>query len=140
MRTTTRWAAPKKSTREDALEGAAYLRGEWLFCGIASAQFGHIITRGLGMLWAAQALPKDVNLLFVSMLYNQDDHPFLTEFLENAGIEKTYRILSEPAQIERLFTAPDLFSEAHKCGSLRDLCGLMGSDASAAIPDVVVGT
>jgi hypothetical protein len=120
MRTTTRWAAPKKSTCDDALEGAAYLKGEWLFCGIASAQFGHIITRGLGMLWAAQALPKDVNLLFVSMLYNQDDHPFLTEFLENAGIEKTYRILSEPAQIERLFTAPDLFSEAHKCVADRE--------------------
>jgi TRAP-type C4-dicarboxylate transport system substrate-binding protein len=27
-----------------------------------------------------------------------------------------------------------------KIWSLRDLCGLMGSDASAAIPDVVVGT
>lgn len=115
MRTTTRWAAPKESTREDALEGAVYLEGEWLFCGIASGQFGHIITRGLGMLWAAQAFPKDVNLLFVSMFYNQEKHPFLTEFLENAGIEKKYRILSEPAQVERLFTAPDLFSEAQKC-------------------------
>ena len=34
----------------------------------------------------------------------------------------------------------DELKKLQKDGSLRDLCGLMVSDASAAIPDVVVGT
>lgn len=113
LRMLHRSAAPTKDVRDAALDGADQLDGTWLFCGIASAQIGHIITRAMGMLWAVQDLPEDVGLLFVSMMYKQDDHPFLTALLEQAGITNRYRILCTPTRVDRLMTAPDLFSEMH---------------------------
>lgn len=111
MRMLNRWAAPTENARSNALDGAQLLPGTWLFCGIVSAQFGHVLTRSLGMLWAVPELPKDMKLLFVSMMYKQDDHPFLSSFLEHLGIENEYKILRDPSHVEHLVTAPDLFSE-----------------------------
>lgn len=112
MKTMLRASLPTREVRDAALPGAETLTGTWLFCGIASSQFGHVITRGLGRLWATEHVPKDVQLLFVSMLYNEDQHRFLTRLLDHMGISNRYKIVQNPAHVQRLITAPDLFSEA----------------------------
>ncbi|MFA8386613.1 MAG: DUF563 domain-containing protein [Pelagibaca sp.] len=112
MKTMLRASLPTREVRDAALAGAETLTGKWLFCGIASSQFGHVITRGLGRLWATEHVPEEVQLLFVSMLYNEDQHRFLTRLLDQMGIRNCYKILQNPTHVERLITAPDLFSEA----------------------------
>lgn len=112
MKTMMRASLPTPEVRDAALPGAETLTGTWLFCGIASSQFGHVITRSLGRLWATEHVPKDVQLLFVSMLYNEDQHRFLTRLLDHMGISNRYKIVQNPTHVERLITAPDLFSEA----------------------------
>jgi hypothetical protein len=102
-----------RAVRDAALAEAETLPGAWLFCGGASQQFGHIITRGLGRLWATEALPKSVKLLFVSVLYSKAEHAFLGRLLKTLGIENEYVIVHRPTHVDRLYAAPDLFSEAH---------------------------
>jgi len=79
-----------------------------------SHQFGHVITRGLGRIWATERLPKSVNLLFASLLYSDKEHTFLRHLLRTLGIENDYAIVQAPTHVETLYTAPDLFSEAHE--------------------------
>lgn len=112
MRMLNRRAAPDRTVWAEARDGADWLEGQWLFCGIASAQFGHIITRSLGRLWATERLPPDVRLLFASMMFNEDQHGVLTRILSHLGIQNGYRIIDRPTRVETLFTAPELFSEA----------------------------
>ena len=119
MRTIHRASLVTKEVRDAALEDAEHLPGAWLFCGILSAQFGHVITRSLGMLWATEKLPKDVKLLFVSMMYDEAEHGFLRTLLDTLGIEYDYTILRHPSHIETLYTAPDLFSEVIWCNAPR---------------------
>ncbi|MGJ8604441.1 MAG: glycosyltransferase 61 family protein [Marivita sp.] len=117
MRTIHRASLATKEVRDAALADAGTLHGEWLFCGILSAQFGHIITRSLGMLWAIEHVPKSVKLLFVSMMYDSGEHRFLETLLATLGIENDYKILRRPAHVETLYTAPDLFSEVIWCAA-----------------------
>ena len=111
MRALDRWAEPTKDLRDKILPTAAPLAGSWLFCGIGSMQAGHIITRGLGRLWATKQVADDVRLLFAAFLCHDDQHTFLTRMLDQLGINRAYRILQEPAIVETLITAPDLFNE-----------------------------
>ncbi len=103
-----------RAVRDEALAEVETLPGTWLFCGGASKQFGHIITRGLGRLWATEALPKSAKLLFLSVLYSKAEHAFLDRLLKTLGLENEYAIVQAPTHVERLYTAPDLFSEAHE--------------------------
>lgn len=111
MRTINRWAEPSQHVRVSALPRTVQLTGKWLFAGIASAQAGHIITRALGRLWAADRLDEDVKLLFASFHYHSEQHAFLTRMLDQLGINRAYHILEQPAVVDTLITAPDLFSE-----------------------------
>lgn len=77
MRTLTRGVMATRAVRDAALADAKFLSGAWLFCGVMSHQFGHVITRGLGRIWATEKLPKTVKLLFVSLLYSEKEHAFL---------------------------------------------------------------
>ncbi|WP_439121438.1 hypothetical protein [Marivita sp.] len=114
MRTLTRGTTATRSVRDAALADAQSLPGTWLFCGLMSHQFGHVITRGLGRIWATERLPKSVNLLFASLLYSDKEHAFLSHLLRTLGIENDYAIVQAPTHVETLYTAPDLFSEAHE--------------------------
>lgn len=111
MRMLHRTADPLLVDLEDVSSNAEHLDGTWLFCGIASAQIGHVITRSLGMLWATEALSKDVGLLFAAMMYTEEQHGFLSKMLESLGIKNAYRIVKSPTRVDALITAPDLFSE-----------------------------
>ena len=102
-----------RAVRDAALVDAETLAGPWLFCGVASHQFGHIVTRGLGRIWATEALPKTVKLLFVSLLYSKAENAFLGRLLRALGIENDYTIVQAPTLVETLYSAPDLFSEAN---------------------------
>lgn len=114
MQMMTRGTISTPDVFAEALPGAETLNGTWLFCGIASSQFGHVITRALGRLWATESLPKSVKLLFVSMHYSQKKHAFLDRLFTTLGIENDYEIVDVPTHVESLYTAPDLFSEAHE--------------------------
>jgi predicted DNA-binding WGR domain protein len=48
--------------------------------------------------------------------------------------------IDEPGETRTEWFKTETQAKQARFGSLRDLCGLMVSDASAAIPDVVVGT
>ena len=114
MRTLTRGVMATRAVRDAALADAKFLSGAWLFCGVMSHQFGHVITRGLGRIWATEKLPKTVKLLFVSLLYSEKEHAFLDRLLKTLGIENEYAIVPSPTHVEELYSAPDLFSEAHE--------------------------
>lgn len=117
MRMLHRATLTTRDVRDAALDGASELKGEWLYCGLVSSQFGHVITRSLGMLWAIERLPKSVKLLFVSVMYVHDEHKFLRTLLDTLGIDNDYVILRQPTHIEALYTAPDLFSEVTTCSA-----------------------
>lgn len=111
IRNLTRNTLATRDVRDAALADAQSLPGSWLFCGGMSIQFGHVITRGLGRIWATDRLPKSVNLLFSSLLYSESEHAFLNRLLKSLGIENEYAIVHAPTHVETLYTAPDLFSE-----------------------------
>lgn len=114
IRLMARRSLATREVRDAALPEAEHLSGEWLFCGGMSQQFGHVITRGLGRIWATERLPRSVKLLFVSLVNPHTRHPFLDRLLHTLGIENDYAILHAPTHVETLYTAPDLFSEAHE--------------------------
>ena len=115
IRTIHRSTRVTRDVFDAALPKAETLNGGYLFCGILSAQFGHIITRSLGTLWATEEMPEDVTLLFVSMMYNADEHRFLEHLLASLGVKNRYKILRKPSHIETLYVAPNLFSEVNWC-------------------------
>lgn len=115
MDTIHRTSLATKEARDAALEGADRLDGEWLFCGALSKQFGHVITRSIGRLWATESLPSHVKLLFVSMMYSQDEHHFLQALNDTLGLKNKYKILRKPSHVEKLYTAPELFGEGAQC-------------------------
>ena len=111
MEIMTRRAEISPDLFEDALPDAAHLTGEWLFCGLGSEQFGHIISRGLGRLWALDNLPPDVRLLFCGINTSKRKHGFLRDLLKSLGLPNKHFILKGPATVEELYLAPDLFGE-----------------------------
>lgn len=115
MGTVHRSSMPTIEVRDAALKGAGRVGGTWLFGGIASAQIGHVITRSMGMLWALEALPKDTKILFASLMYPDATHAFMKNLFRELGIRNDFRILRKPTHVERLITAPDLFSEVTQC-------------------------
>ena len=112
MRTLTRNTMATRAVRDAALAEVQFLPGSWLFCGAMSNQFGHVITRGLGRIWATERLPKSVKLIFSSLLYSEKEHAFFDRLLKILGIEHEYAIIQAPTHVDTLYTAPDLFSEA----------------------------
>lgn len=114
MHTLGHLAAPSEAGRRAALDGADHLKGTWLFCGLASAGFGHSLTRSLGILWALERLPGDIGLLFGSKISQQTHHPVLTQLLRNMGFDNDRLVLKRPTHVDHLVTAPNLFSEANK--------------------------
>ena len=52
--------------------------------------------------------------MFASLLYSDKEHAFLSHLLRTLGIENDYAIVQAPTHVETLYTAPDLFSEAHE--------------------------
>lgn len=111
MRILTRWAEATPDVYETWSSATRSLSGQWLFCGLGSAQFGHIISRGMGRLWALGMLPSDTRLLFSSIFMTDKKHGFLTKMLASMNLPHEHFILRRPARVEQLYLAPDLYGE-----------------------------
>jgi capsular polysaccharide biosynthesis protein len=111
MQSMTRRAEITPGLFEAARPNARQLTGKWLFCGLGSEQFGFMISRGLGRLWALDRLPPDTKLLFSAINMPRRKHAFLTKFLEALDLPHEYFILQRPALVEELYLAPELFGE-----------------------------
>ncbi|MEM9707150.1 MAG: class I SAM-dependent methyltransferase [Pseudomonadota bacterium] len=106
-----RFVADKDALYE-AKAPAHSLAGTWLFGGIASAQFGHNVTRGMGTLWALDALPLATGIVHADLFTGQRLNPALGALADAFGLENRMRVAIRATAIEQLIIAPDLFSEA----------------------------
>ena len=94
------------------LQSAPVIPGDWLYCGASSKQFGHIMTRGLGQLWARQFLPTGTGLAFAGIYQSSSQNPVIDAVCEALDLTSPHHVATRPTRFERLHLAPDLFSDA----------------------------
>jgi capsular polysaccharide biosynthesis protein len=129
MATLSHKAVPTSEVFHAAKLSVDDLDGPWLFSGIVSKQIGHIITRGMGRLWATDHIPDDVGLVFASLHYGQKEHAFVQNMLRCMGLTGKVKIVSTPTRVASLYSAPDLFSEASECTANADYAKWMRKKA-----------
>jgi hypothetical protein len=103
----------------DVPEPAQVVDRPALFCGLVLEQFGHVLLNSLGRLWAIDALPKDVLLVFYPK--RSDDvrrYPHLKTVLTLLGIQNDFVIVSSSYRFKNLWVASDIFGERYGgCGT-----------------------
>ncbi len=114
MGTQSRQSSSDINLFKESISKADHVDGNWLFCGLNSGQFGHVITRGIGRLWAHQFLPEGTKLAFAAHHLNNSQDQMINSITSLLKVATPQLSVQRPTIFERMHVAPDLFSEILK--------------------------
>ncbi|MEM7526039.1 MAG: glycosyltransferase 61 family protein, partial [Pseudomonadota bacterium] len=83
-----------------------------VYAGMAPDQFGHVILRSLGRLWAADDLPAETPLLFQARA-RPATIVFLRPILDLLGVPNPILFYAAPIRLPRVIVPNDQFGEAY---------------------------